>query len=376
MVRNSSLANRITENDMRALVYLRRLEVEREGRSGYRFHFYFDPNPYFSNKHLCKEVRVGQETGAVRSQSTPITWKEYGKPLQDEIHEEKKSVCECKAGEDSKNKSAQSSQKGHEEDESKSICTCSSTQSSFFKWYVNPTCSHHDPIGAAIRHEVWEDPIASLQAESTYTDKWDRSFNFVFARDDLVARTAHGLAYPEELKPFKDLIEDHATTMLYNAMAGQYVAERDVVARLCAGPLMAAMIDESEKVIRGDGSSYKLCLYSSHDSTMLGLLEVLGIYDNKWPPFAADIRLELYKEVNSSEFYVKVLYCGKVCQIRGQTSELLPWPEFVKAVKKYLIHEDQYWKLCACDVLERFAADLLKHVEGEVVKPSEAPAGM
>lgn len=39
MVRNPNLANRITENDMRALVYLRRLEVEREVPSGYRFHF-------------------------------------------------------------------------------------------------------------------------------------------------------------------------------------------------------------------------------------------------------------------------------------------------------------------------------------------------
>ncbi|CAG5121598.1 unnamed protein product, partial [Candidula unifasciata] len=247
---------------------------------------------------------------------------------------------------------------------------------SFFSWYVKPTCAQHDHIGRTIRDEVWVNPVVFLESESTYTDKWNRSFNFVFARDDLIARTTHGLGYPEELKKFEAMIEDRATTMLYYAMVGNHTEERTVVARLCAGPLLSAMVDECEKVMKGKGNAYKLCLYSSHDSTMSGLLEVLGIWDNKWPPFAADVRLELYKEVNGSEFYVKVLYCGNVCRIRGQNSELLPWSEFVKAVRNYLIREDEYWEMCACDVVERFAKDLLKHVEGEVVRPLEVPAGM
>ncbi|CAG5121599.1 unnamed protein product, partial [Candidula unifasciata] len=81
MVRNPNLANRITEEDMQALVYLRRLEVEQvEGKfhPGYRFHFYFDPNPYFSNEYLCKEVYIHQQADAEKSWSTPIAWKEYG----------------------------------------------------------------------------------------------------------------------------------------------------------------------------------------------------------------------------------------------------------------------------------------------------------
>lgn len=59
----------------------------------------------------------------------------------------------------------------------------------------------------------------------------------------------------------------------------------------------------------------KLCLYSSHDSTMAGVLEVLGIWDKKWPPFAADVRLELFKDVDNSGYYIRVLYCGEVRKI-------------------------------------------------------------
>lgn len=56
----------------------------------------------------------------------------------------------------------------------------------------------------------------------------------------------------------------------------------------------------------------KLCLFSTHDSTMTGLLEAFGLWDCEWPPFGANIRIELYRDMNSPEYYVRVLYCGEV----------------------------------------------------------------
>lgn len=44
------------------------------------------------------------------------------------------------------------------------------------------------------------------------------------------------------------------------------------------------------------------------------MMEILNIWDDKWPPFAADVRLELYKATNCKEWYVRVLYLGKVRQ--------------------------------------------------------------
>lgn len=38
----------------------------------------------------------------------------------------------------------------------------------------------------------------------------------------------------------------------------------------------------------------------------------LGIYDMKWPPFAADITLELHQHQETNKPFVKVSYIGQV----------------------------------------------------------------
>ena len=38
-----------------------------------------------------------------------------------------------------------------------------------------------------------------------------------------------------------------------------------------------------------------MLLYSAHDTTLMALLEAIGVYDYKWPPYASDVKIELYK---------------------------------------------------------------------------------
>lgn len=52
-------------------------------------------------------------------------------------------------------------------------------------------------------------------------------------------------------------------------------------------------------------------LYSCHDTSLIPLLVAMGIYDWKWPPFAADIAFELYED-KKGEHWVKVQYLGEV----------------------------------------------------------------
>lgn len=58
--------------------------------------------------------------------------------------------------------------------------------------------------------------------------------------------------------------------------------------------------------------SRKLFLYASHDSTLIPLLLALGTFDNKWPPYAADVALELYQHRRTKEWFVRVTYRGEV----------------------------------------------------------------
>ena len=43
-------------------------------------------------------------------------------------------------------------------------------------------------------------------------------------------------------------------------------------------------------------SNYKMMLYSAHDVTLAPILMLLGVLDDKWPDFAADIAFELYRD--------------------------------------------------------------------------------
>ena len=69
--------------------------------------------------------------------------------------------------------------------------------------------------------------------------------------------------------------------------------------------------------VRNDSSNtegHKLHYYSAHDTTLNGILMSLGLIDEKthvWPPFAADITVELWKE-ESNHYFIRFYYCGKV----------------------------------------------------------------
>ena len=53
-----------------------------------------------------------------------------------------------------------------------------------------------------------------------------------------------------------------------------------------------------------------MMLYSAHDVTLAPILLLLGVLDDKWPDFAADIAFELYRD--------KVqLYTQSICQSYG-----------------------------------------------------------
>lgn len=42
------------------------------------------------------------------------------------------------------------------------------------------------------------------------------------------------------------------------------------------------------------------------------ILMALGIFDHKWPPFAADLTMELYQHQESKEWFVQLSYHGEV----------------------------------------------------------------
>lgn len=75
-------------------------------------------------------------------------------------------------------------------------------------------------------------------------------------------------------------------------------------------------------------SNRKLFLYSAHDTTLMPCLMALGIFDMRWPPYAADLTLELYQHRQTNEAFVKVSYVGQVWHRLASFDQLLPSPPF------------------------------------------------
>lgn len=176
--------------------------------------------------------------------------------------------------------------------------------------------------------------------------------NLSYVKDDLSARLAFGYKLPEPLNSFVDMVEEDAIKIFYYSVCGGCEEERQLVTRVGIGKLVDKVITSMRTCVNG-GKTPKLYLYSGHDATIVALLEVLGIFDNKWPPFAADITFELYQDA-AGKHYVRVLYCGKQKIIRGCSKPTVMWEEFFRNIEPYRIKQEELQKLCQITDLKQF----------------------
>ncbi|KAK0057128.1 lysophosphatidic acid phosphatase type 6 [Biomphalaria pfeifferi] len=176
--------------------------------------------------------------------------------------------------------------------------------------------------------------------------------DFACLRDDIVSRITHGADYPAPLVPYKKMIEDNAARTIHAVYAGRAGARgRHDVTRLSIGQLLYTILFNIENRAE-DKMSQKVFLYSGHDTTLAPMLVALGIWDFRWPPFAANIIYELYKQSDTSEYFVRVLYCGEPKKIGQPPRILVPLDEFRRSIHPYLIMPGEYVQACTLQNLE------------------------
>ncbi|KAL2081398.1 hypothetical protein ACEWY4_023251 [Coilia grayii] len=168
--------------------------------------------------------------------------------------------------------------------------------------------------------------------------------DFILIRDDMVARQTHGLACPSELVNWRSVVEQRAVDMIYHV----YEPSKRENLQLCVGPLLHTVLSNMEEKVKGTSSepNRKLFLYSVHDTTLMPCLMALGIFDMKWPPYAADITLELLEHRTTKEAFIKVSYLGKEQHIPGCSAVTCPLSEFQQAMSAYTLPLDRYKQCC------------------------------
>lgn len=169
--------------------------------------------------------------------------------------------------------------------------------------------------------------------------------DFFVLLDNVAAEQVHGLPSCPALRRSARIIEQRAVDTALYLQSG----DRESL-QMAVGPFLHLL--ERNLLTAVDpatppGSHRKLYLYAAHDVTLLPLLLALGIFDHKWPPFAADLTMELYQHRESEEWFVQLYYHGEEQVPRGCPDQLCPLDKFLNTLSVYILSPEKYHTLCS-----------------------------
>ncbi|KAK3828178.1 MAG: histidine phosphatase superfamily [Benniella sp.] len=108
------------------------------------------------------------------------------------------------------------------------------------------------------------------------------------------------------------------------------------VLRLGIGPLVGD-IKQNLLLAKANGK-VRLSSYSGHDTTLSPLLGVFDSVDVRWPPYASNMLIELWKTPHN-EYFVRVIYNGAVVQTKSQWCDLewCPLETFIEYLDRFIV---------------------------------------
>nr|XP_002130958.1 prostatic acid phosphatase-like [Ciona intestinalis] len=106
-----------------------------------------------------------------------------------------------------------------------------------------------------------------------------------------------------------DKLHEIAALDILIRFSGMNSKYREDIGRIVAGNLIKQIVTNINNSINGS-ESYKVIAYSAHDTTIGSLLVALDSFNNRLPPFAACVMIEVYKDKSSSppEYIVRSYY--------------------------------------------------------------------
>ncbi|XP_074839584.1 lysophosphatidic acid phosphatase type 6 [Carettochelys insculpta] len=174
----------------------------------------------------------------------------------------------------------------------------------------------------------------------------EKTVDFFLLLDNIFAEQVHDLPSCPVMKSFLKMIEQRSIDTLLYMMENN---SREVL-QMSVGPLLYALRENIMKAVTPSSpatKARKLILYAAHDVTLIPLLIALGIFDHKWPPYAADVTVELYQHQQSKEWFVHLSYQGEEQVVRGCRAGLCPLEEFLNALSHHAISPEEYSVLCS-----------------------------
>lgn len=170
--------------------------------------------------------------------------------------------------------------------------------------------------------------------------------DFFVLLDNVAAEQVHSLLSCPALKRFAQMIEQRAVEAALYTLQQE---DREGI-QMAVGPflhLLEGNLLKAADPTTPSSKTRKLYLYATHDVTLMPILMALGIFDHKWPPFAADLTMELYQHQESKEWFVQLSYHGEEQVPRGCPDKLCPLDKFLSTMSLYAVSPEKYRTLCS-----------------------------
>lgn len=177
----------------------------------------------------------------------------------------------------------------------------------------------------------------------------DETFHVVLVRDCLHSFKFHGVLPSQyDSKEILELAEYGAVQVMKHMFCGPESGQvqSDRLMSLSVGRLVRLILTAMKRI----KDENKMILYSSHDTALIPLLNMMKVYDSTWPPYASFIIFELYEKsdcMDEEDRYVRVIFNDKVLNIPGSWEGLCRFDRFEWLMGKYALNCDQYKNLCA-----------------------------
>ncbi|XP_033468213.1 lysophosphatidic acid phosphatase type 6-like [Epinephelus lanceolatus] len=154
----------------------------------------------------------------------------------------------------------------------------------------------------------------------------------------------HDLPCPSVLDTWRNKVEQREVDMICHV----YEPSKRENLQLCVGRLLHTLLTNIDEKVQGTSlePNRKLFLYSAHNTTLIPCLMALGVFDMRWPPYAADMTLELHQQQQTNKSFVKVSYVGEDLLIPGCSGVYCPLEEFKQVLSAYSLSSDLYQSLC------------------------------
>ena len=206
-----------------------------------------------------------------------------------------------------------------------------------------------------------------------YTDNNRDTMNWLSIREILVCHHVHNVPLPKNITEDMIIDIDRLSGFMWNRLFSD-----DIFNRLAIGRFLKEFKEMLEKVLtnRG-GSSHKVMIYSGHDSTLVPILcalvdrseDTLNISsddssDSLWPPYASHFEIEIARNSDDDQLYVRALFNNEEMKIHGCKDVWCPYYKVKRRLDDIIITSELYHM--ECNEAEGLGAAADQQMEAEI----------